>query len=334
MAKQTTPKLPVAAGAAAAGVVAAAAAGKAAHELAKRAEKRRRAFRLDGEEPLAEGVRRIARGQIDGAIEGLKSARDDDIGAAVHDVRKRFKRIRALARLSRDAIGTEVYRQENAAFREAGRRFAGVRDAKVLVETLDALTRRYADELPKGAFRGLRDTLAAEAEATHDRARDVRDAIAGLESARVRVTAWPLPEDAGYEALASGFERIYRRGRKALRAARKHPGDEALHDLRKRVKDLWHAAQIAGPVDEKRMRKLAKRAHKLSSTLGDHHDLSVLRDAAAERRELLAPGELRLLRGLVDRRQKRLARRAFKRAKKVYSVKPRKLVRSFERSSA
>jgi CHAD domain-containing protein len=119
-----------------------------------------------------------------------------------------------------------------------------------------------------------------------------------------------------------------------MRAARKHPGDESLHDLRKRTKDLWHAAQIVRPVDEKGMARLAKRAHKLSDVIGNHHDLGMLRDAAAGRRETLRPGELKLLRGLIERRQRKLERRALRRGKQLYGVKPRKLVRRFERTRA
>jgi CHAD domain-containing protein len=318
--------------AAAGAAVAAVAAARVARGRAKRAKQERRAFRLDGQEDAAEGIRRIARGQIDSAIDRLNAARGDDVGAAVHDVRKRFKRMRALVRLARDELGKDVYQQENAAFREAGRAFAGARDAKVLVDTLDGLKKRHSDELPAGAFAGLRDALAADASDAGNRTEQVPEAIAGLESARARIAAWPLPEKEGYGALAPGFERIYRRGRKALREARRHPGDETLHDLRKRTKDLWHGAQIVGPVDPKRLSRLAKDAHKLSDVIGEHHDLGVLREAASKRRELLAPGEFRLLRGLVERRQKRLARRALKRARRLYAVKPRKLVRRFART--
>jgi CHAD domain-containing protein len=334
MAKRTSAKGVRAAAAAGAAVVAGGvAAGKVARDRARRAEDRHRAFRLQaGEEPSV-GVRRIARGQLDSSAEHLDARRNGELGDAVHEVRKSFKRLRAVVRLVRDDLGTEVYRRENEAFRDAGRRLSDVRDAKVLVETLDDLVRRYADEIPDGAFARLRGQLAAEQERAHERLEHDAAAIDGtrdaLDRARTRVAAWPLTAGAGPAVLASGFERVYRRGRRALRAARKDPTVENLHELRKRAKDLWHAAQVARPVDPKRMRKLAQSAHKLADVIGEDHDLAVLGEAAARRGATLRPDELALLRALVDRRRARLTREALERGRRVYAAKPRKLVRRF-----
>jgi CHAD domain-containing protein len=123
-------------------------------------------YRLQPDESAPDGIRRIARAQIDLAHEQLTGRGERDIGKAVHEARKTFKRVRALLRLARDELGDEVYRRENAVFRDAGRGLSGVRDAAVLVETLDDIRERYGDELPDGAFAGLRDALAAEAGST------------------------------------------------------------------------------------------------------------------------------------------------------------------------
>jgi CHAD domain-containing protein len=321
MARRTPPPVPAAAAAGAAVVAGALAAGKVARDRVRSAHiEQERAFRLDGEEPAADGLRRIARGQIDDAADRLHDARND--GAAIHDVRKDLKRLRAVVRLARDDLGRDVYRHENTAFRDAGRDLSGARDAKVLVETLDDLTRRHADEIPEGAFAGLREQLDGE-RAEHDRrAADdpvLSSVLAALEEARGRVAAWPLTEDAGYETLKSGFKRIRRRGRRALRAARKKRSEETLHELRKRAKDLWHAAQILGPVAPKRMKRIRRRAHRLSDLIGAEHDLAVLRAAAAKHRDTLSAQERELLRGLIRRRRRRLRRQALRRARKLYA---------------
>ena len=122
--------------------------------------------------------------------------------------------------------------------------------------------------------------------------------------------------------LEPGFERIYRRGRRALKAARADPSTENLHELRKRAKDLWHAAQILRPAAPKPMKQLARRAHALSDVTGDDHDLAVLRAAARERHATLAPGELALLEGLVARRRRRLRRKALAQGRRLYARKP------------
>ena len=321
--------------AAAAGAVAAggaAVAGKLVHDRrARRAEVRRaRAYRLHPQENVPDGVRRIARGQADVALEQLDGSAGGAASDAVHEARKALKRLRALVRLSRDALGDEVYRRENVTLRDAGRRLSGVRDAAVMVETLDDVARRFRDEIPEGAFAGLRDALVADAEAARAQVDEdsaiTDDVVAVLRSEHAGVAAWPLPEHGDVAMLAPGFERIYRRGRRALRDARRDTDTEHLHELRKRAKDLWHAAQVLRPAAPKQMKKLARGAHDLSDVVGEDHDLAVLLEGARERSDALGPGELSLLDALIGRRRARLQRKALARGRRVYARKPRKTV--------
>ena len=85
---------------------------------------------------MPDGVRRIARDQLDMSIERLEGHTDEDLGTAVHETRKSLKRMRATVRLARDELGDEAYRRENIAFRDAARRLGGARDSQVLLETL------------------------------------------------------------------------------------------------------------------------------------------------------------------------------------------------------
>jgi CHAD domain-containing protein len=291
----------------------------------------KRVFRLQPGEGAADGIRRIARGQIDEALDQLSGKGEGDIGAAVHEARKSLKRLRAVVRLARDELGDDVYRHENATFRDAGRDLSGARDAAVLVETLDAVVERYRDELPDGAFAGLAVALDEEARTAHDAIEADRSAVeqmrATLEAAHDRVGAWPLPDDDDMAFLRPGIKRIHRRGRRALRAARREPTTEHLHELRKRAKDLWHAAQVTRPAAPKKLKRLGRRAHRLADVLGDDHDLAVLLDAARERSHALAPGERGTLVALVDRRRAELQREALRRGRRVYRRKPRKLAK-------
>jgi CHAD domain-containing protein len=333
-AKKKNPALP----ALAAGVVAsggALAAGKLVHDRgAERAQRRRTRYRLRPDEGASEGIRRVARGQLELASNRLTDSGRKEMGEAIHEARKSLKRLRAVVRLARDPLGDDIYRQENRTFRDAGRKLSDVRDAQVIRETLDGLTDRYGDELPEGAFNGLRDALDAEAQAAHERVRDdtaATDELVGtLDAAHTRVATWPLPEDGDGRILVPGFRRIYRRGRRALLAAGADPSTENLHELRKRAKDLWHAAQVLRPAYPKGLKQLGRRAHVLSDRLGDDHDLAVLLDAARERAVALGPGELALLRALVDRRRARLRRDALARGRRVYARKPRVWARRLE----
>jgi len=54
----------------------------------------------------------------------------------------------------------------------------------------------------------------------------------------------------------------------------------------------------------------------------------VLRAAARERQETLAPGELALLDGLIARRRRRLQRKAIKRGRRLYARRPARRARA------
>ena len=337
--KAPLPKLPEPKEAAAAVALTGAAAigGKLAVDKvsARRREETEREYRLGRAEFVPDGMRRIARGQLDAGIEELAGQPNRRLDEAVHETRKRLKRLRAALRLERSAIGTETYRRENAGFRDVGKTLSGPRDAKVLIETLDALGERFGDEVPQDATGPLRARFVQ----THKRAltklrRDgatIEAARVELEEARERSAAWTFDAD-GFDALRPGLERIYQRGRRSMRAAAKEPSDENLHEWRKRSKDIWHAAQILRPAAPKRMKKFAKRAHRLSDLLGDDHDLAVLRaqvEQAGGSFEHEA-GQAALL-AVIDRRRRSLQRDAFKLGAKVYGASPKRFGRSIER---
>ena len=232
-------------------------------------------------EPTPDGIRRIARGQLDQAHDGLTGGPKRRLAASVHDTRKRFKRLRATVRLARGALGDEAYRRENVAFRDAGRRLAGVRDASVLIETLDALEEASGDGRPGEATTKLRAQLKDERKQALESLKADGALILGrrvneIDSARTRTAAWTFDVD-GFEAVKPGLRRIYRRGRKAMKHSQEEPTTANLHEWRKRVKDLWHAEQILRPASPKRMKELAKRTHGLADLLGDDHDLAELR---------------------------------------------------------
>src|SRR5919205_78895 len=91
-------------------------------------------------ELLCDGIRRIARGRIDHAIDELRGRTDSTPVQAVHEARKDMKKLRALLRLVRGELGGKTFARENACFRDATRELAGARDSDVMLETLAQLT--------------------------------------------------------------------------------------------------------------------------------------------------------------------------------------------------
>jgi hypothetical protein len=353
-------------------------------ERERRSGRRRQAaerqFALLPGEPPVHGLRRMALGQLDLAIELLSGSQH---GApdekAVHETRKALKRLRALVRMLREELGEEAFARENAALRDAGRRLAGARDAEVILSTLDGLLERRRRRL--GRRRGiarLRRTLLAERDAAE--ARTLGDAtmraevLQELGAIRHRVADWRLSGPAGIEALEPGIERIYLQGRRRYRRAAGGKGDRgrAMHEWRKRVKDLRYAAEMLDrrdPAGERKLpsrhrakrrkqaakraraqllRKLARRADKLGEALGEEHDLAVLaeriRTQDARRSALGERGQVRLGRRnrkamlkLIARRRRKLRTRTLRDGARLYRRRPRRFVRrvrrAFERAS-
>jgi CHAD domain-containing protein len=271
-----------------------------------------RAYRLEADESLPEGTARIARGRIDHAIDELSGKNDSSPVEAVHEARKDMKKLRALLRLMRGELGESTFARENTCFRDAARELAGVRDADVMLETLQAL------ELPPGVGWELRKLVQAHRTSDGDgRDTAARGVVAILEEARGRVGHWRLERDA-FAAVADGLERTYRRGRRDFRAAAAEPSAEALHEWRKRVKDLWYQHSVLRSLWPPVMAAVADEAHELSNLLGDDHDLAAL--AAWARSNADAPPEFF---EAIERRRAELGNEAFALGARLYAEKPK-----------
>jgi CHAD domain-containing protein len=285
-----------------------------------------RKFKLKRNEPVLEGIRRIAYGRIDHAMEALSGESDAEPEEAVHEARKDMKKLRALLRLVRGEVGEEVFRRENAAFRDIARELAGVRDADVMLATLSDLEQRYPEELPEKVVGDLRQGLEAHRlrTAAGTRPQAAKAALAMLREARGRAADWPLERD-GFEPLADGLRRSYRRGRRDWRAAADELSDEKLHEWRKRAKDLWYHHSILERSWKPVMSSLADEAHELSDRLGDDHDLAVLLAWAQEHESAdeLEP--------LIATRRQELQTEAFTYGARFYADKPKAFVTRIER---
>jgi CHAD domain-containing protein len=273
-----------------------------------------RAYRLKEEEPLPEGIARVARGRIDHAIDELRGRTDSTPVEAVHEARKDMKKLRALLRLVRGELGRQTYDRENACFRDAARELAGQRDSDVLLETLTALT-----SLPPGEAWELRKRIQADRERNgdgEDPGAPARSAEAILKEARGRVGGWSLEHDS-FGALEKGLEKTYRRGRREFEAARDEPSVESLHEWRKRVKHLWYHHTLLRSMWPPVMEAMGDEAHALSDRLGDDHDLAVLAAWVDEH-----GGAGPEFQEAVDRRRAELQAEAFALGARVYAEKP------------
>jgi len=245
-------------------------------------------YRLEPKEPLPGGIKRIATEQVNQALKQLTEAPQGQ-DEAVHDARKRFKKVRAVLRLVRGEIGEGFYKYENRCYRDAGRKLSAVRDSYVKVETVDKLTQRYADRISSDRFAALRAKLAKEHEVRKERLLNrmnaVDEVVATIHNARERIIEWPVAQS-NFSAIRPGLKRVYRRGDKRFARAYNNPTVENFHEWRKRVKYLWYHVRILRPLWPGYFRELANQTHTLSNYLGDDHDLAELRQLVLSRPEL------------------------------------------------
>jgi CHAD domain-containing protein len=280
-----------------------------------------RAYRLKSKESLPEGLARAARGRIDHAIDELRGKTDSTAEQAVHEARKDLKKLRALLRLARGELGESSFARENTWFRDAGRELAAARDSDVMLDTLKAL------DIPAELGWDLRKAIEAHRARNGDGGRRaaVAGAVAMLREARGRVDDWPLERDS-FDVLGDGLERTYRRGRRAFRAARTEPSVEALHQWRKRVKDLWYHHNLLRSLWLPVMQAVGEEAHQLANRLGDDHDLALLASWVREH----AQAEPEFFEA-VQRRRSELQDQAMALGERLYADKPRPYVRRLRR---
>jgi len=274
------------------------------------------------EESVAEATTRIAREQLDVAIEQLTGRLASEPERAIHTARKAIKRERSLVRLIRGAIPAEERRHENAALRDAAQLLSGARDADVMVATVDALSERFAGQLPERTFTEIGAALKAEDDGDADRDLATRAAAvaAELDAVRERTPDWGLVAGE-WRALDAGLVRSYERGLKGFARARRGRSPEALHDWRKRVKDLWYQSRLLADVCGPAIAGQAKDAHALADLLGDEHDLMLLDETLAH--GLPAPVDVDGVRGLIAHRRRELRAEALRIGGRVYAETPK-----------
>ena len=239
------------------------------------------AYRLLGNESTEEFLKREASEQVAKALRDLEGA-DTDLHEAVHEFRKRCKKIRGLIRLVRP--GFADYSAENAWFRDLAGELSAIRDATSMQESLAALRERYADDLDDEAFAAVHAWLGERRESLTEE-RDAREKIdvirAELPEALTRIERWRL-DSAGTDALEAGLTKTYQRARRAMAVAADDGTSRDFHEWRKRVKYHRYHLRLLTPVWPKLMKARYKETKHLSDLLGDDHDLAVLRATLEE----------------------------------------------------
>lgn len=287
------------------------------------------AFRLLADESVEEAIQRIAREQIDNAIDEINN---DELKRheVVHQIRKRCKKIRGLIRLVRPQF-EDTYGRENVWYRDSARRLSDVRDAQSIIGTFDELLDHFQDPIDRKAFSPIRQQLTDRRKNLVEEDIDIRkrlDAfLARMYEGRDRVAAWRLG-DKGFNAVQGGLTKTYARGCTAMTEAYQNPSPETFHEWRKRVKYHGYHMRLLQPIWPGPMQARRDAADVLSDYLGDDHDLSVLRETLLERPTDFGNEEtLQAVLGLTTQRQAELRAQAKRLGCRLYAEKPKRFAK-------
>lgn len=281
-------------------------------------------FSLYRDTTVSHSVVRIGREQIRLAIQEIEDPALDR-HVAIHEVRKRCKKLRALLRLVQPALGS-TYRRENACFRDAAKSLSYLRDAQTLVDCFDDVAARFEEDLNPALILDLRRQLLERRDrVAEDRGRleeCLQAFLVTLRDAGDRLPGWTVSE-LGFAAVAGGLRKTYKRGRKAMQAAYAEPTTERFHDWRKSAKYHAHHLRLVRPLWKPVLSAQQRQAERLAELLGNDHDLDVLRQALLA--DPAAFGEehrLQPLFDVMDKRHQELRRQAHVLGGRVFAERP------------
>ena len=278
-------------------------------------------YRFAPDQAVEQRFRAIALSQIDAALKAIDEP-DDGMRSAVHEVRRRCKKLRGLLRLVRPAF--DQFGQENGAIRDAAAMLSSARDAEVQRLTILSLAGGSDDA-------GLLEAIAGRLpKAPIDRQFQqlVRFGVA-LSEVRARVTNWTLGKDS-VAPLLRGLRANYRDERRRMQLAERTRLAADMHEWRKANKYFGsHLALLRGDAEQE-LAGERETVDRLSLLLGLHHDLSVLSEAATETPLLFGDtDEVAVLLRAVRARSDEVEAAAFALGEKLLAETPRELERRF-----
>ncbi|MBE9111841.1 CHAD domain-containing protein [Nodosilinea sp. LEGE 07298] len=285
------------------------------------------AYKFSADSTVDANIRRILSEQLEKAIQQLSEDFQQTPGQAVHKARKHLKKGRTVLRLVRKSIDKDTYEREKNLLRDLGRSLSSARDSEVYQQTLNNLLDTYGLTLDTKGLSKLQESLS---DLYQVRLKDLTDGdtpmaaiISDLKDSRSRLNQLAFNKT-GWKAISANLKQIYGQGQARFYAAYEDGGDEAFHDWRKRVKDLWHSTCLLKPLWPTVMNAFESEIHQLAEALGGGHDIAALRHFL-----LNPPAEvaldnvhLQVLLPLMKHRQHRLHQQAKELGQKLYCEDP------------
>lgn len=284
------------------------------------------AFRLRTGQAVSSEIHRIVLRQLDRATSELTSIGDPESDQAIHDARRRVKKIRAIIRLVRPVL--DARHTADPQLRHVSKLLAPVADGQGVIDTLNQLLKRYRRELPPKTAAAIRTGLIDRSRQIDSQASKegvLEQAQMTLRAERRRVKRWRLRAE-GFRALAPGLKNSVRRARGAMMTAWLHPTAQHHHTWRRHVKNHWFHVRLLSARCGYRLERYQRQLEALDGILGEYHNLVLLHEVLASDHTLGQSQIARCLR-IVQRYQGELRRQSQLLGVRIYSETPRRFVR-------
>lgn len=289
-------------------------------------------FRLDPKKPVATELRRVVRNRLDSALDLLaESGRLTP--EVVHQLRKRFKRLKAMFRLVR-TISPQAGEEEMTRYHELGRGLSLSRDRDVMEQTLvklqfltddPAVIQRLETLLQRLQKQSENDPSESTAISSDDLRTRLLEARAAAESI--------LRGDCSAKALIEEYFQTYHKARKIWRRLPESREQEDWHDWRKRVKDDWYQTQLLADFREGGTKKRLTRLRQLADLLGYDHDLQNLSEMI-ETMSVRSSSADQEVQGLIDVQRRKLQVACLDLGRKLYRRKLSRVRQQFSHLKA
>jgi CHAD domain-containing protein len=246
-------------------------------------------YNFNQEQSIARNINRILSEQVKAAIDSLENPGESK-GETIHGVRKRIKKIRALFRLVRSELKAEVFKRENSQYRTIGHTLSPLRDATVMINTVEKLQQTHPANISPNVFSTIRKALAQKQDQVSSEFFEdnnkMGEVVAAFRKAPLRVPDLSK-NHRSFSVFRPNMKGIYRRGRKALQAATREPSIHNFHELRKEVKNIWYHTRLLEPMWPGLFGAYGQELGRLGELLGDDHDFGVLAQEIESGRLLL-----------------------------------------------
>ncbi|HYX07045.1 MAG TPA: CHAD domain-containing protein [Bacteroidales bacterium] len=231
-------------------------------------------YRLKYDSP--EELKRVLTEQCE-KINLLCLADEQDLHTRIHDIRKSFKRIRAVLKFIRKKVNEDDYKWLNREFRNAAKAYSDIRDHEVFVKTWQKLMTpsslqkdRKLMENIAGYLIRIRD--ASTQQSIHE-GQLFSDTMHTLQSIEPPVISLDIQENNLVNWLP-GLQEMYGEGKSWLEQVRQDPEDKLNeHEWRKKVVNLKYQTYMLYEIWPYQFRMAGNVLDRLSESLGSAHDL-------------------------------------------------------------